>query len=461
MQQLSTGRVGALVCPHVAILASRPKPSFRPVLCRGLPGFGSSGLPKATSNEWQVPSNLLPSRSPGSAEGSPSSSTDGSANSSSRSSSSSSSKSTVYTVRLTTSWDRGAALSEPMAGVNVCLISKDGSAVLHRIAPVNDPRDNLQVMQQICSLVGEESGADCSSVSSMDAPVWPAGKEPVAKLRFQEGAVDEVSFVAQELGDLAAIMLAPEGGSWMCDEVDVSSSRTSHTDRFVCRKRLGGRKGEPAAYLTPVPPDAVVYGSGEGARVITKEQAAVLQAMSLADYSALKSRLLITTSLLTLGGSGVAAVASGVEAAVPFAIGGMAGLLYQLLLQLGADAAVATASSQSDAAAAQQGRAAAAAAGDAQQGFQARMLQLLGSSAVRLALLTSAALLALWAVQESGTRDGAGEGMLLQLTPVDAWQLGLGLCGFMMYKIAVLGVSLVPVQQGKVPQPAQQVEKNA
>jgi hypothetical protein len=50
-------------------------------------------------------------------------------------------------------------------------------------------------------------------------------------LCLQEGSVDEVSFVAAELGDLAAIMVAPEGGSWMCDEVDVSSSRTSHTDR--------------------------------------------------------------------------------------------------------------------------------------------------------------------------------------------------------------------------------------
>jgi hypothetical protein len=61
----------------------------------------------------------------------------------------------------------------------------------------------------------------------------------------------------------------------------------------------------------------------------------------------------------------------------------------------------------------------------------------------------------------AGSRDGASEGVLLQLTPVDAWQLGLGLCGFMMYKIAVLGVSLVPVQQGKVQEPAQQLEKNA
>jgi hypothetical protein len=83
-------------------------------------------------------------------QGSPSSSTDGSTNSSS--------KSTVYTVRLTTSWDRGSALSEPMAGVNICLISKDGRAVLHRISPVNDPKDNLQVMQHICSVSGPLAG---------------------------------------------------------------------------------------------------------------------------------------------------------------------------------------------------------------------------------------------------------------------------------------------------------------
>jgi hypothetical protein len=125
--------------------------------------------------------------------------------------------------------------------------------------------------------------------------------------------------------------------------------------------------------------------------------------MSLADYSALKTRLLLTTALLTLGGSGVAAIASGVDAAVPFAIGGMAGLLYQLLLQLGADAAVASAASKPDAPAAQQGMGAgSAAATTGVGGFQSRVVQLLGSSAMRLALLTSAALLALWAVQESG-----------------------------------------------------------
>lgn len=178
--------------------------------------------------------------------------------------------------------------------------------------------------------------------------------------------------------------------------------------RFVCRKRLGGRKGEPAAYLTAVPPGAVVYGSGDSAVILSKviplegspverraellflclrrqqhwgvsrcvsvvrclqvgllpagvccsssvcnhlhvtdaclqEQASALQKVSMHGYADLKKRLLLATALLTLGGSGVAAAASGTDAAVPFALGGLAGLLYQYMLQLGADAAVASA----------------------------------------------------------------------------------------------------------------------
>lgn len=43
--------------------------------------------------------------------------------------------------------------------------------------------------------------------------------------------MDEVSFLAPELGELAAVLIAPEAGSWMCDEVDVFSSRSKHMDR--------------------------------------------------------------------------------------------------------------------------------------------------------------------------------------------------------------------------------------
>ena len=49
----------------------------------------------------------------------------------------------------------------------------------------------------------------------------------------------------------------------------VSSSRSRHTDRFVCRDALGA-SGQSAGYLSPLPQDAVVYGSGESAVVLTR-----------------------------------------------------------------------------------------------------------------------------------------------------------------------------------------------
>lgn len=157
-------------------------------------------------------------------------------------------------------------------------------------------------------------------------------------------------------------------------------------------------------YLTPVPPDAVVYGSGEAAVILTKvgparrrcaaqqrsrerrregeggvrdhqrdghpsacalpaggtcdrvcvrvrlqEEAAAVQRMSLSSYGQLKQRLLLATALLTAGGSGLAAAASGVDAAIPFALGGLAGLLYLFTLQAGTDAMVASAAASAGA----------------------------------------------------------------------------------------------------------------
>ena len=53
----------------------------------------------------------------------------------------------------------------------------------------------------------------------------------MAKTRFQEGAVDEVSFLAPEVGPLAGVLVGVESGSWGLEEVTVSSSRTGHVDR--------------------------------------------------------------------------------------------------------------------------------------------------------------------------------------------------------------------------------------
>lgn len=54
-------------------------------------------------------------------------------------------KDTVYTLRVATGPARGAALNDPTAGVLVCLVGKDGAALLHRVPRLNDPETTEQV----------------------------------------------------------------------------------------------------------------------------------------------------------------------------------------------------------------------------------------------------------------------------------------------------------------------------
>lgn len=180
-----------------------------------------------------------------------------------------------------------------------------------------------------------------------------------------------------------------------------------------------------------------------------QEQAAALKSMGLSDYEALKARLLLTTALLTAGGSGIAAVTAGPDAAAPFAIGGLAGLLYQLLLQLGADAAVAQAATTSPgvvesagspsssaassstmsaavtsfSAAAARSRGTRVPAGTmtpqfmaepvSQENFQGRALRVMGGAPFRLLVLSTAALFGIWLVQDgsSGEQWQGGGGL--------------------------------------------------
>lgn len=64
---------------------------------------------------------------------------------------------TVYCVRFTTGYARGAALSEPYSGVNVLLVGQGGRAVLQRVSPVNDPAHAAHQMQAICQVRCGES----------------------------------------------------------------------------------------------------------------------------------------------------------------------------------------------------------------------------------------------------------------------------------------------------------------
>lgn len=60
---------------------------------------------------------------------------------------------TVYTVRMSTGNARGSAMTEWRAGVWLCLVSKDGTAFLHRATPLSDPEVIEDELIQICQVI--------------------------------------------------------------------------------------------------------------------------------------------------------------------------------------------------------------------------------------------------------------------------------------------------------------------
>lgn len=242
---------------------------------------------------------------------------------------------TVFTVRLTTSSERNSQLTSPYGGIWMCLIGKDGSSYLRRFSPVVDSQDLQREFESICEVDDWEGmGANCATSQLPSAPQ----RASMEKRRFVEGSIDEESFVGPELGPLAAVIIGPEEGTWRLHEMNVSSSRSGHTDRFICRERMGDSVPDRSAvFLTPVPENAVVYGSGESAVIMTKEEAQKIYQLGIQDYSEMKSQLLLTNFVLVCSGSSVAALIGGTEACVPFAAGGALGILYQQSLQNAAD----------------------------------------------------------------------------------------------------------------------------
>lgn len=57
-------------------------------------------------------------------------------------------------VRLSTGMQRGAALSDPTAGIMLCLVSGNGTALLHRVPRVNDPEITEQEASSQLALKG-------------------------------------------------------------------------------------------------------------------------------------------------------------------------------------------------------------------------------------------------------------------------------------------------------------------
>lgn len=82
-----------------------------------------------------------------------------------------------------------------------------------------------------------------------------------------------MSFVGPDLGSLDALVIGPEAGKWLLEEVIVSNSRESLTQRFVWRN---GFSEEGPMFLTPLPKDAIVYGSGDQAIIMSPVSSSAL-----------------------------------------------------------------------------------------------------------------------------------------------------------------------------------------
>ncbi len=220
-------------------------------------------------------------------------------------------------------------------------------------------------------------------------------KAPDPRVRFQRGQVDEVTFLAPELGPLVGVLVGTECATWGLKSVDISSSRTSHTDRFECFEVVGGTPGMGAAWLTPaealpVPreqprqqqkqqqqggrraastwsPGPAPAFSSQLSKQQQRQQAPVKmqvlqqqqqpkqqQAIPLRfqkhqqqlrkqlsssaarlDADTARIQLLSTTLALVTAGTLVSGLAAGIEGAMPFMLGGSIGLANLVVMQVG------------------------------------------------------------------------------------------------------------------------------
>ncbi|GMH40084.1 hypothetical protein BSKO_07988 [Bryopsis sp. KO-2023] len=344
---------------------------------------------------------------------------------------------TVYSLRFSTASRRGSSVSDPLGGVWVCLIGKDNKSFLQKISPIFDPEEAEDELHDICEIADVRAGANCTL--ALKSSGLRSSSPAICTQRFLQGSVDEVSFLGPELGPLRALMVGPESGSWSVDEITVSSSRTKHTDRFTCREDLGQRGNDGAALLTPVPADSVIYGSGTGAVTLTKGEAVAMRQASMNDYNEFKAKLLLTTAGLVAGGGALAAIVGGPDAALPFAFGGSCGFMYQWLLQKGVDSVKVP-----PGLAASSGSLGELADEVMRTSHESSIEKIVGTQYFRYAVLVVVAGFSFWALQSIGPVDSVTDNAEAMARYSRMQHILTAALGFLMYKVAVVGVAVSP-----------------
>lgn len=248
---------------------------------------------------------------------------------------------TVYTLRITTSPDRNATLSDTSSGVLVCLMNEQGDSLLRFLPCLESTTEIAATLKDICASGEIPPGADCSVIMGSPTPTT----SPYSKHRFLSGAVTEVSFVGTNLGSLSAVIVGPQSGTWGCSEVVVSSSAEGggFSSKFKCRDGsrssgirpalLGKDPLHSAAYLERVPQGAVVYGQGESAQILSSRDALEMAVKNMEWYDEMKKKLLFYTATVGCVGAGLAYISIGHMASLAFASGSMMSFWYQIGLQ--------------------------------------------------------------------------------------------------------------------------------
>jgi hypothetical protein len=160
---------------------------------------------------------------------------------------------------------------------------------------------------------------------------------------------------------------------------------------------------------------------------VVQEQAAALYRLNMEQYTSLKGQLLAATAVLVGLGSALAYAAGGRDLALPFALGGASGMLYQYMLQAAADS-VGTGGTPNS-----------YAAETASSGLALRLS--LVNPGVRIGLAAGSFLgivLLLQGLSGSG-EEAASAPQLFQVQ-----QIAAALVGFLCYKAAVVGVAIIP-----------------
>lgn len=245
---------------------------------------------------------------------------------------------TVYTLRISTSADRGSSFDDTSSGILVCMIGHSGDAFLKYIPCLEDVADLDSQLRAMCQDADDiPVGADCSMIMGSPAPPRD-GSNGYSRIRFQSGDVNEISFVGPDLGELEALLVGPQSGTWGCEEIVVSSSAEKEraSTKFLCkesRSLLGSDPMHSAAYMTAVPLGTIIYGEGESAKILSASEALELAAKNMSWYNDMKKKLLFYTATVGIMGISLTYVNLGSAAAFSFATGTAASFIYQLGLQ--------------------------------------------------------------------------------------------------------------------------------